>query len=253
MHLATPPPHPSEAPVTNPNPLATTPVPPTAGVKLSLVVVSPRKVVPQLYKLGVTSSERSNLAHYSIKESEKESRASNDTSSDDVSPQPFTNGSMGRAPAFGASNTLLTNATGGKDSLKRRKPKTNMVKSNSSYISRVIPHEAMNKRLQERNQDGLFAFANINRAFQWLDLSTNVTFKVSEIILVWFGGIVSNIARKAEHLTKILFTKAHMLCHDVNPLTQSPSHLDVIMGSSSADLIWYEPMTQKYNRINKNV
>ncbi|MCJ1239498.1 hypothetical protein MMC14_007494 [Varicellaria rhodocarpa] len=232
LHLATPPPHPSEAPITNPNPLATIPVPPTAGVKLSLVIVGPRKFIPQLYKLGATNSERSNLATYSIKESEKESRASNETSSDDVPPQTFTNGGAGRPPAFGAGNTLLVGG-GGKDGLKRRKPKTNMVKSNSSYISRVIPHEAMSKRLQERNPDGLFAFANINRAFQWLDLSTNVTYK-------------------AEHLTKILFTKAHMLCHDVNPLTKSSSHLDVIMGSSSADLIWYEPMTQKYNRINKN-
>ena len=216
-------------------------------------MVSPRKVLPQLYRLGATNSERSNLAQYSIKESERESRASNETSSDDVSSQPFTNGSMGRPPPFGASNTLLTIATGGKDSLKRRKPKTNMVKSNSSYISRVIPHEAMSKRLQERNSEGLFAFANINRAFQWLDLSTNATHKVFETIYLHFCSQVANNFNKAEHLTKILFTKAHMLCHDVNSLTKSPGHLDVIMGSSSADLIWYEPMTQKYNRINKNV
>ena len=144
--------------------------------------MGPRKFIPQLYKLGATNSERSNLATYSIKESEKESRASNETSSDDVPPQTFTNGGAGRPPAFGAGNTLLVGG-GGKDGLKRRKPKTNMVKSNSSYISRVIPHEAMSKRLQERNPDGLFAFANINRAFQWLDLSTNVTYKVFKIIL----------------------------------------------------------------------
>ena len=53
-------------------------------------------------------------------------------------------------------------------------------------------------------------------------------------------------------MTKILFTKAHMLCHDVNQLTRHPSHLDVVMGSSASDIIWYEPMSQKYARINKN-
>lgn len=44
-----------------------------------------------------------------------------------------------------------------------------------------------------------------------------------------------------------------MLCHDVNMFTKSPSHLDVIIGSSSADILWYEPLSQKYARINKNV
>lgn len=60
----------------------------------------------------------------------------------------------------------------GKDALKRRKPKNNMAKSNSSFISRVITNEGLSKRLQEHPADGLFAFANINRAFQWLDLSS---------------------------------------------------------------------------------
>lgn len=180
LQLATPPPHPSEAPVQNQNPLATSPVPPTVGVRLSLATVTPRKVIPQLYRLNASNSETSNLAKYSIRESEKESRTSNDTASDDVAPQHYTNGASGKAPAFGAGNTLLmAAATGGKDGLKRKKPKSNIVKSNSSYISRVIPHEAMSKRLQERNPEGLFAFANINRAFQWLDLTSNNIFKVA--------------------------------------------------------------------------
>lgn len=54
-------------------------------------------------------------------------------------------------------------------------------------------------------------------------------------------------------MTKILFTKSHILCHDVNILTKSSSHIDVIMGSSSADILWYEPISQKYARINKHV
>lgn len=118
-----------------------------------------------------------------------------------------------------------------RDGLKRRKPKNNIIKSSSSFVSRVITHDSTTKRLADRNPDGLFAFANINRAFQWLDLSSK---------------------NKAEPLTKILFTKAHMLCHDVNELTKSPSHIDVIMGSSLGDILWYEPISQKYARINKN-
>jgi predicted esterase len=119
-----------------------------------------------------------------------------------------------------------------KDPLKRRKPKSNIVKSNSSFVSRVIPHESLSKRLQEHDPNGLYAFANVNRALQWLDLSTE---------------------NKDEHMTKILFTKAHALCHDVNAATKGPGHIDVVMGFSTGDIIWYEPMSQKYARINKNV
>ena len=54
-------------------------------------------------------------------------------------------------------------------------------------------------------------------------------------------------------MTKILFTKAHALCHDVNHVTRANNHMDIIMGFSTGDIIWYEPMSQKYVRINKNV
>lgn len=188
--LATPPPHPSEAPIINPNPLATLPTPPTTGVKLSLVTLDPRKRPPTFLKSGVT------------------------------------------APQFGDGNpALAAPPVAAKDASKRRKPKNNIIKSSSSFVSRVITHETSAKRLSDRDANGVFAFANINRAFQWLDLSSPT---------------------KEEHLTKVLFTKAHMLCHDINELTKTSSHLDIVMGSSAGDIIWYEPMSQKYARINKN-
>lgn len=133
-------------------------------------------------------------------------------------------------PVFGEWNPAVAGLPA-KDGLKRRKPKNNIIKSSSSFVSRVITHDSCAKRLSERNADGLFCFGNINRAFQWLDLSSK---------------------QKEEPLAKILFTKAHILCHDVNELTKSQSHIDVIMGSSAGDIIWYEPITQKYARINKN-
>lgn len=177
LHLATPPPHPHEAPILNPNPLATTPAPPTAGVKLSLTAVGSRKVVPQLYSLLSRTSEKLNFT--TIRESEKESRTSQETASSGAASQPHSNSTSGKAPAFGAGNSLLAPVPA-KDPLKRKKPKSNLTKSNSSFISRVIPHEAIGKRLQERNSDGLFAFANCNRAFEWLDLGTNTHHKVRD-------------------------------------------------------------------------
>lgn len=175
VHLATPPPHPSEHTTANLNPLATVPLPPTTGVKISLSRINPRKP-PHLYKISNSGSTRSNLATYSIKESEKESRSSHETSSDGLAAH-LANSAAGKPSVFGEDNALLTPSVG-RDGVKRKKPKTNIVKSNSSFISRVMPHEAMTKRIQEHNPEGLFAFANINRAFQWLDLSSNNESKV---------------------------------------------------------------------------
>lgn len=50
---------------------------------------------------------------------------------------------------------------------------------------------------------------------------------------------------------KILFAKANMLCHDVNAFTKTSSHIDVIMGASTGDIVWFEAFSQKYVRINK--
>lgn len=169
LHLATPPPHPQDAPIVNSNPLATTPAPPKAGIKLSICITSPRKSAPQLYR-QTSVSTRSNLGTYSIKEHEKESRSSHDTSSDGVPPQLPSSSTSGRTPVFGEDNALLTPLPG--KEAKRKKPKTNLVKSNSQFISRVIPHDQLSKRLQEHKPEGIFAFANIDRAYQWLDLSS---------------------------------------------------------------------------------
>lgn len=228
LTLAVPPAHPVEGVAPNANPLATTVQPPTGGVKLSLLAVQPRRRQPQIYSLksGVASDLRS------IKEAEDETVQSpaNDSSV-------FNSNSS--VPVFGESNTALASATSSsttsvsKDGtgLKRRKPKNNIVKSSSSFVSRVVVSELSSKRLSERSPEGLFVFLNVDRALHWLDFSS-----------------------KAKHdpLSKVLFTKAHALCHDVNDLTKSTSHLDVIMGTSASDVLWYEPMVQKYARINKN-
>lgn len=160
-----------------------------------------------------------------IKENEHEGRRSVETRSSNRL-------SHGTAPAFGE-GTLALASSHGKDSsaLKRRKPKNNILKSTSTFISRVLTGDQWTKRLTERNQDGLFVFANINRAFQWLDFSAE---------------------RKQDPLTKMLFAKAQVMSHDVNQVTKSTSHLDVVVGSSAGDILWYEPMSQKYARINKN-
>ena len=224
LHIATPPPHPSEAPQPNNNPLATTIGLPTSGTKLSLAIFTPRTLPPQHH----FRRPRSNIPH-SIQEETQSPKS--DVSS--LNGNGFGSASYYEAaPGFGDTNPALQPvppAKGKKD--QKLKPKNNIIKSNSSYVSRVIPHDNFQRRLNDHALGDLYAFANVNRTFVWLDLSSEI---------------------KSENIAKVLFTKAHPLCHDVNLFTKSPSHLDIIMGFNTSDIIWYEPMTQKYARLNKN-
>lgn len=170
IHLATPPPHPSDVPAPNNNPLATTTSPPTAGTKLSLAIIAPSRPPSQaLFRINTFNSTRSNVPH-SISE---------ELSQEQDGPELDTNGTG--TSAFGQGNPALAAPVNGKiikDVAKKGKPKNNIVKSNSSFVSRVIPHEALQKRLTERSLDGIFAFVNINRAMQWLDLSSDTKVSV---------------------------------------------------------------------------
>lgn len=176
IHLSVPPPHPQEAPSVNINPLASTLTSATAGTKLSFCIVSPHKVSPHMYKINAGGT-RSNLGTYSITESEKESRDSHDLASNGLTGSTLTPAPARRAPAFGGDNYLLI-PIGGKEGPKRKKPKSSLMKSSSTYISRVMVHEGLNKRLQDHNPEGLFVFGNVNRALSWLDLSSPSSSKV---------------------------------------------------------------------------
>ena len=187
--LATPPLHPTEAPIPGPNPLATTPVPRTAGTRLSILSLSPRVPIPQPYKAGSSTSDSSSpVLVNDLLEGLSEPRSSVDIEgggrASDEGPSHSNNGGSknGRyAPAFGEGNSSLRAASGKRDTVKRVKPKNNIIKSNSSFISRVLPHDTITKRIADRGANDLIAFANISRAFQWLDLSS--TLKVCVWIL----------------------------------------------------------------------
>jgi catabolite repression protein CreC len=167
IFLATPPPHPSEAPITNLNPLSTAPQPTVAGTKLSLIAIKSKNPPSQIYRNPGVSHSKENHDGAG-------SRTSADT--DDHSSLGITGSGSNTsrngdtvAPVFGGNASL---GSSGKDAAKRRKPKNNIAKNNSTFVSRIIPHEQLAKRLADRNPEDLLAFANINRAFNWLDMGS---------------------------------------------------------------------------------
>ncbi|KAK9474837.1 WD40-repeat-containing domain protein [Dipodascopsis tothii] len=238
IHLATPPPHPSEVPVTNPNPLSTAPIPVTAGVRITLCSITYRD------RSGSVATARTGLTIPDGRSSSDTARELEDDGS--VASSSFSYGtSVGSASVLGP---MSLGSPGGMADMSpesrlaallapardkaRRKPKNSMTKSNSSFVSRMTPHESLAKRLSERSSDDVYYFANISRSFNWMDFASPT--------------------QKHEPLTKVLFTKAHPVGHDVNMVTRSSQTIDVAVSFSSGDILWFDAMSNRYNRINKN-
>jgi hypothetical protein len=215
-----------------------------------------------LYKFGATSDHPNRLnvlQSLSLKEDPREAthrtsgegsqpsdRDSNAASSDT---RPLAVGDIYAppAPAFGEGNASLspslaspamsTPMTAKEAALKRKKPKNDLKKTGSTFIARVALHDRHGSRLLEREEagGGLMAFANINSCFNWLDLR---------------DGQAGNL--KSEALFRIWTAKAQALCHDVNQVTKSGAHVDVVIGYSTGDLVCYECWSGRYSRLNKN-
>lgn len=201
IHLATPPPHPSEVPILNPNPLSTAPVPITAGVKLSLCCIKYRNnSIPGMYPVSTnqlsvaeTRSSLGSTADYDDTASDKMSTSGTSKMSGAMPSSYASQSQFGmyidsennaNVTALSAvlANAVASPPSSAKDS-KKRKPKNNMAKSNSSFVSRITPHEHLAKRLSERHSEDLYYFANINRSFNWMDYASP-TVKVSLFLLL---------------------------------------------------------------------
>ncbi|CAM0140575.1 hypothetical protein VKS41_006595 [Umbelopsis sp. WA50703] len=110
-----------------------------------------------------------------------------------------------------------------------RKPKNSITKTKSSFVSKIITNDQLAKVLSARTSDDAYFFYNVGTSFIWMDAAS----------------------KPREPLSRIIFTKAHPTSHDVNLLTRGYDHLDVIIGFSSGDCIWFDPLGNKYFRLNK--
>lgn len=236
--VAPPPPHPTEGSLFNANPLSTTPIPPSSGVKLYYTKVVGKQFPtqppkPQASRLA--SAFKSSTPVDKLAEVEREARLSEDTNTgtgtSDSGSHPYSNG---KSPIYGAGNLALTpGPVKEKDKDKRKKPKTGLSKTSSSFISRYVVRDDLVKRMELRNGEYTTMFANNGRTFCWLDMTDSAP-------------------GKENNWAKIMFAKAHPLSHNLNETTKSPQHMDVVVGTNVGDILWYEPVSQRYSRINKN-
>ncbi|KAF9099160.1 hypothetical protein BGX29_007275 [Mortierella sp. GBA35] len=134
------------------------------------------------------------------------------------------NGSSPSTPGAGSSTGFSSLF-----SSKRKKPKNNIAKTNSTFVSKITTNDNLAKILANRMNEDVYLFWNTGRTFTWSDLSQ----------------------KPNEPLSHITFSKAFPTSHDVNILTRSCDHLDVIIGFSTGDIIWFDPLCNKYYRLNK--
>jgi len=110
------------------------------------------------------------------------------------------------------------------------RPRQNVRSTSSTFINRVQGHPELTKILAARTESDYFTFINTGRTFVWL---------------------ADSMGKVKEPLMRITFTAAPT-CHDVNTFTRSNDRLDVIIGfASTGDLLWLDPLSSKYTRINK--
>ncbi|KAI7857506.1 WD40-repeat-containing domain protein [Circinella umbellata] len=149
-----------------------------------------------------------------------------------TAPEASTSTSIGGSSSVGSLSSLFS-----RNSLRHhhhyhyhpKKPKNSLIKTNSSFVLRMTVHEQISKILASRNIGDSYLFYNVGMSFIWMEGNQKVK----------------------ECLSKITFTKAYPTCHDVNKTTNTGEHMDVIIGFSTGDCMWYDPISSKYARLNK--
>ncbi|KAJ7286199.1 catabolite repression protein creC [Mycena rebaudengoi] len=109
------------------------------------------------------------------------------------------------------------------------RPKHNIRTTSSTFITRIQNAEGFPRSLQSKQGEVTFLFYNTSKSFIWIEAGS----------------------KAKEPIARITFS-AYPTCHDVNISTSSSEHLDVVIGFSTGDLVWLDPISSRYARLNKS-
>ncbi|KAF4614829.1 hypothetical protein D9613_002721 [Agrocybe pediades] len=166
-------------------------------------------------KLEKASKERDDGVSLSSSDTPDEGDGSLPPSQEQTTGNPEQHTLFSQQPAGGKRKTVV-------------RPKHNIRTTSSTFISRIQTAEGLTKLLQAKQGDVTFLFYNMAKSFVWIEAGS----------------------KAKEPLSRITFA-AHPTCHDINMTTASPDRLDVIIGFSTGDLIWLDPINSRYGRLNK--
>jgi catabolite repression protein CreC len=142
------------------------------------------------------------------------------------------------------------------------KPRHNIRTTSSSFVTRMVSLEGINKYLQVRillldrisrltcpiqtkQGDVTYLFYNHGRSFFWTEPSTK--HKVRDLVPPRSsGGLTSG----KDPLGRITFSHPPT-CHAVNTTTASPSTIDILIAFPTGDVVWFDAISSRYVRLNK--
>lgn len=246
ISLAFPAAHPSE-PAPNPNPLTPQAGPLHSGVHLSVISFSGTP-----HRKAVRTPSHGDIPIVDRVEENKDSLDDDSTSSTDGDNTEQAIGSLPPTPgipqgindlhrASSGSIDLSTSQTSGRsifdnvyDPYAKRKKRlgTSANGTTSTFVSRAITDPNLASRLNEHKAESYFVLGNVGRGLSWLDLGSSANLK-------------------HEPLSKLMFSLSTVVCHDANQLTKSIRGVDVVLGMSTGDICWYDPVSTRYLRYNK--
>ncbi|TFY70270.1 hypothetical protein EVG20_g2740 [Dentipellis fragilis] len=108
------------------------------------------------------------------------------------------------------------------------RPKHNMRTTSSTFITRLHSVEGLKQALQAKQGDVTYLFYNSAKSFYWVEVGV----------------------KAKDALSRISFS-AFPTCHDVNQATISHERIDIIIGFHTGDLVWFDPISSRYCRLNK--
>lgn len=93
-------------------------------------------------------------------------------------------------------------------------------------------------------------YQDLSRAFSTLNKSEPlcITMFSAGKSVFWLTQLQNKIRDPA---IRLLFNHSP-LCHDINQYTRQPDRLDVAIGFNSGDILWVDPIAQRFARINKD-
>ncbi|KAI8324287.1 WD40 repeat-like protein [Martensiomyces pterosporus] len=106
-----------------------------------------------------------------------------------------------------------------------------VTKSTSAYVNRIVTNENLARWIMSDSTQATYFLFNAPRCMTWIGLQPESS---------------------GETLARFDLVANTPLCHDINQTTRGENRLDVVMGFVQGNIIWYEPLSGKYSRLNKN-
>ncbi|KAJ2492179.1 hypothetical protein IWW37_001627 [Coemansia sp. RSA 2050] len=137
-------------------------------------------------------------------------------------------GSSGALPTLGGGGGSLVGSQG---LVAAAHSKGIVTKSTSAFVGRIVTNENLARWIVGDNQHSTYLMFNAPRCMTWIGLQPECS---------------------GEALARFDLVSNTPLSHDINQSTRAENRLDVVMGFVHGNIIWYDPISGKYSRLNKN-